>query len=95
MQKTIGPTLGPQHNVRMDNRENSVFTGVLDVESFDEHQVVMLTAQGTLVLTGKGLHIGRLDLEAGEVHVEGLIAALEYEDSVPLAKPGFFSRILR
>lgn len=53
------------HMVSLENRERASFTGVTDVESFNEDEVVMLTDQGVLLLSGEELHISRLNLEDG------------------------------
>ena len=46
----------------------------------DETGIVMSTTAGILVITGEGLHIGKLSLDGGELHVDGKIDAVLYED---------------
>ena len=58
----------------------------------DETGIVMSTSAGTLVVTGEDLHIGKLSLDGGELHVDGRIDSLSYEDQGP-ARGGFFSRL--
>ena len=53
---------------------------VLEVISFDEEGVMMETTCGLLVLKGAELHIGKLDLEEGEVTVNGTIDSIDYSD---------------
>ena len=60
--------------------------------SFDEDQVLLETVRGMLVVRGQGLHVERLQLEAGELIVEGEVGCLEYDDSVQ-PRGGFFSRL--
>ncbi|MBE5761429.1 MAG: sporulation protein YabP [Clostridiales bacterium] len=82
------------HQVSLDNRESAAFTGVTDVESFNEEQVVLLTETGAVILSGKGLHIVRLDLDQGILAVEGYVYALEYDDSDAMGKKkGLISRL--
>ena len=69
-----------QHRLEMDGRERLTVSGVEDVERFDETMIVMTTVAGTLVVTGDGLHIGKLSLEGGELHVDGHLDSLAYED---------------
>ena len=69
-----------QHRLEMDGRERLTVSGVEDVERFDETIIVMSTVAGTLVVTGEELHIGKLSLEGGELHVDGHIDSLTYED---------------
>ena len=53
----------------------------------------MSTSKGTLVVSGEGLHIGKLSLDGGELHVDGRIDALTYEDAPEERGGSFFSRL--
>lgn len=68
----------PGQDVTLTNRERLETTGVQKVVTFDEREIVLETVIGSLVLRGEGLHITHLDLTAGELVAEGLIASLEY-----------------
>jgi len=63
------------------------------VERFDETGIVMSTSAGTLVITGEDLHIGKLSLDGGELHVDGRIDSVTYEDDAQ-GRRGFLSRLL-
>lgn len=80
------------HRLEMDGRERLTVTGVEDVDRFDETGIVMSTTVGTLVITGENLHIGKLSLDGGELHVDGRIDTVSYEDD-GAARGGFFSRL--
>lgn len=80
------------HRVELDGRERLKVSGVEDVERFDETSIIMSTSGGTLVVSGENLHIGKLSLEGGELHVDGRIDSLSYEDDGP-ARGGLFSRL--
>ena len=80
------------HRLELDGRERLTVTGVEDVDRFDETGIVMSTSAGTLVITGENLHIGKLSLDGGELHVDGRIDAVSYEDD-GAAQGGFFSRL--
>lgn len=69
-----------RHTLLMDEREKLQIGGVLEVLSFDEEGVMMETTCGLLVLKGADLHIGRLDLEEGEVTVNGTVDSIDYTD---------------
>jgi len=81
------------HAVTMDERKRAMLTGITDVASFNEQEVVMLTAEGDITLIGEGLHISLLNLEEGKLTVEGRIAALEYGDTQK--RSGVLSRLFR
>ena len=55
------------HACFLHNRTAANLTGVREVVSFDENQVVMDTDLGLLTLKGKDLHVSRLTVEKGEV----------------------------
>ena len=80
------------HRLELVGRERLVVSGVEDVDRFDETGIVMSTAAGTLVVTGEDLHIGKLSLDGGELHVDGRIDSVTYEDEGQ-SRGGFFSRL--
>ena len=80
MSGEYGNFAGGVHRLELDGREKLVVSGVEDVERFDENGIVMSTSAGILTVTGEGLHIGKLSLDGGELHVDGRIDSLSYED---------------
>lgn len=86
---------GRVHAVELCNRETAAFTGVADVESFNEEEIVLLTDLGTIVLAGEGLHIVKLNLDDGVLEAEGRILALEYTDEPKMGKKGFLSGLFK
>ena len=82
------------HNLILKARKDLSVSGVLDVDSFDESTVVAYTELGELTIKGQNLHINKIDLESGDLELEGNIASLEYlEDKA--AEKGFFARLFR
>ncbi len=81
------------HTVILEGREKLTISGVVDVQSFDEEQVLLETVRGMLVVRGQGLHVERLQLEAGELIVEGEVGLVEYDDSVQ-PRGGLLKRLL-
>lgn len=79
------------HKLTLDGRSRLNLTGVKEVESFDEGMVVLHTTRGTLVVRGDGLHLQMLSLDGGQVHVDGTVNSLTYEDNTQSG--GFFSRL--
>ncbi len=82
------------HAVRIDNRELMSITGVKDVESFNEQEIRLVTEAGILHIEGMDLHMTKLNLDDGQVIVEGEIIAMEY-DEPPQERGSVFSRIFR
>ena len=68
------------HRLELVGRERLTISGVEDVERFDENGIVMSTSAGVLVVTGEDLHIGKLSLDGGELHVDCRIDSVAYEE---------------
>ena len=66
------------HRVELDGRERLIVSGV---DRFHEIEIVMTSSAGTLIVTGESLHIGKLSLDGGELHVDGRIDSLLSEDA--------------
>jgi len=83
-----------QHNVIMEGRKNLTITGVMDIDSFDEETVIVFTEMGELTVRGINLHINKIDVDTGDLLMEGEIDSMVYSDNQP-QKGGFFSRLFR
>ena len=77
------------HRLELIGRDRLTVSGVEDVERFDETGIIMSTSAGTLVITGEDLHIGKLSLDGGELHVDGRVDSVSYEDDGS-GRGGFF-----
>lgn len=82
------------HTLILENRKSLTATGVSDVDSFDEQTVVAYTEMGELTVKGRNLHISRLNVDTGELTLDGEILSMYYTDSQPVGK-GFFSKLFR
>ena len=84
------------HGVALDNRSHAVLTGVSDVLSFHEEEVVLDTSGGEMTITGKNLHIAKLTLEDGHLTMDGHIDAITYQEGTKRRKSGsMLTRIFR
>ena len=81
------------HRLTLDGRDKLTVSGVEDVERFDENEIVMNTTDGVLIVNGENLHIGKLSLDGGELHVDGRVDALSYEDGAVAHGGGLLSRL--
>ena len=89
------PGTAGEHRAVLENRRSLMLTGVLDVDSYDEHTVNAKTADGLLTVEGEGLCVKRLSLEDGILELEGVIGAFFYNDAPAGEEKGFFSRLFR
>ena len=76
------------HKLTMVNRSSCTITGLQEVVSFDENQIVLDTDMGLLTMKGKDLHVSRLTLEKGEVDVDGTIDSLVYSSNEAYRRSG-------
>lgn len=81
-------TMESKHKFSMEQRRDCKVTGVVEVHSFDENNILMETVDGMLTIKGSSLHVERLDLEKGEADVDGKVDSLAYADKNTLAKKG-------
>ncbi len=82
------------NNISVEGRERIAVSGVTEVETFNEQQVVMGTTLGRLTVHGDGLHVEKLSVDSGDVLIFGRMDSLEYEDGGK-ETGGFFSRLFR
>lgn len=90
-----GSTSEPIHNVIMEGREKLSVSGVEDVDSFDENEIIIKTVRGRLFIRGENMKLEKLSLDSGEISAIGRIDSLEYEGGDSQEAGGFFSRLFR
>ena len=86
----------PIHSLTVEKRKNGKLTGVQEVDSFNENEILFLTGEGRLLIKGEQLHIKGLDLEKGEAQIEGKINSLSYiTRNKPADRESFLKRMFR
>ena len=85
------------HKLILNNRRTCNLTGVNDVLSFDEKEIILETEQGMLMIKGNDLHVNRLTLDKGDVDVDGRIDSFTYSEQSGVAGKGesFLSRLFK
>lgn len=85
------------HNLILENRKKLSVSGIEEVESFNEEEIILRTTHhGVLVIKGRGLHINRLNVDTGDVNIVGEVTAMDYiDESLKSKGPGLLSRLLR
>lgn len=68
------------HKVMVIGRKSGTISGISDVLSFDENEILLDTDMGMLTIKGKELHISRLSLELGEADMEGRVDSFSYSE---------------
>ena len=83
------------HALSLDQRKRAIVSGVETVDSFNEQRIALLTSAGAMTICGEGLHVSRLNLDEGQLVIEGQIIALQYDERARGAKGGAMKRLLR
>ncbi|MHB1314024.1 MAG: YabP/YqfC family sporulation protein [Christensenellales bacterium] len=81
------------HVLTMENRRKAMVSGVKDVDSFNEQEIVFVIDNGLVILGGRDLHISKLNLDDGQLVIEGVILGVEYHEETQ--KSGWFSKFLK
>ena len=71
------------HHVILEDRSFLTVSGVSDIDSFNEETAVLFTELGELTIRGSDLHMNKLNVDTGEVTIEGEIHTLVYTDDRP------------
>lgn len=82
------------HGINITGREKTTTTGITDVLSFDEENIIAQTSMGVLIIRGSKLHITSLDLDKGTLNIEGTVSSLMYDDD-EAQKSSFLSRLFK
>ena len=84
------------HGIILENREKLTISGVEDVESFDEEKVVIITEMGTMTVSGAEFRISRLNVDNGELIIEGEVDEIAYSNTERDDRSGgLFGRLFR
>ena len=81
-------------NIIIENRIKTSIAGVTDVVSFSENEVVLDTQAGGLVLQGEDFRINKLNVDIGELIVDGKLNFFSYE-TPKKEKVGMLTRIFK
>ncbi len=77
-----------KHQLSLSDRKEAKINGVKDVRSFDDHEIILETDLGILMIRGTDLHMGRLTLEKGEVDITGRVDSFIYSELKGYNKSG-------
>ena len=83
------------HKLWLTGRKTGTVTGVIDVISFDLNQIILDTQMGMLTIKGEGLHIKTVNLEKGQVDMEGRVDMMCYADSKAMKNRSMVGRLFK
>lgn len=82
-------------NIILENRERLTVTGVTDILTFDEDEIVLNTQNGILEISGRELKVEKLSSDEGEVLAKGFITSLSYAGEIREKSGGFFKNMFK
>ena len=89
---TDAKTQGESHRISLLDRAQLQISGVCEVISFDEDTVLLRTVCGTMKIDGSAMHVSALNVDRGELNLNGRVDGISYEGDGP-GKSGFWSRL--
>lgn len=67
-----------KHDVILKSRTKLEMTGINDVTSYDENEIIVISNNSSLSIEGENLKIERFDSDKGELIVNGLVNGIFY-----------------
>lgn len=92
----MGDTNGEvKHDVLIKSRQRIEMTGVSDVSSFDEAEIVVQTGNSGVSIEGENLKIEKFNSENGELILNGSFNGMFYYEKKPTKKKRSFSDLFK
>lgn len=83
------------HAVHIDARKRIDITGVTQVITFNEDSVVLHTTMGTLNIKGKEMKVNKLNVDNGDMSIEGEVSALVYTTKDTTNKESIIKKLFK
>ncbi len=88
-----------KHHMMMRNRESLDITGVKKIESINKEEFVLETIMGFVSILGENLEMKNVNIDKGEMSINGYVMAIEYLDETPAGQApnskSFLSKIFK
>lgn len=65
-------------NITIEDRKRMLVTGVEQVENFNDNTIILTTINGGITIKGEELNISKLNVEDGNVKIQGKINGVNY-----------------
>ena len=83
-------------NITLENRKKMILTGVEEVISFDDEKILLNTKLGALTIKGQNLKMNKLDVQNGDVLINGEIYYIVYSGKeIKKEKEGIFAKLFK
>ncbi len=81
------------HTLTLLNRESLSLSGICEVVSVSEKNLVCNLKNGNLIIFGENLKVTKLDVESGKVELSGKVDSIKYSGSK--SKEKFFKKLFK
>lgn len=83
-------------SLKLDNRKRLSLSGVVEVISFNDENIILNTNLGTLTIKGEALKMNKLDVQNGEVMITGIVNSCIYTtNEIKKDKDSIISRLFK
>ncbi|MCX7696007.1 MAG: sporulation protein YabP [Caloramator sp.] len=83
------------HNLNMINRQKLDITGVVNVINFNEEQINLSTIMGQMIIKGKNMKINRLNVDSGDMCIEGEFIGINYLNKQTSSSESIFKKLFK
>ncbi len=82
-------------NIYLEDRKKLSITGVEQVESFNDNTIVLFTVRGGVTIKGEELNISKLNLDDGNVKIDGEINGIIYNNKSSSSKGNILGKMFK
>ncbi len=84
-----------KHNIKMEGRKKLELTGIKDVVNFNEENIILQTSMGGLSIKGSNMKVNVLNVENGDMCIEGYINSLVYISKDKASKQSILKKMFK
>lgn len=70
------------HEIKLENRNKLFVTGINKIDSLNSSEFLIQTNMGLLLIKGENLLMQQLDIDKGNIWIEGNVSSIEYIEEV-------------
>ncbi len=82
-------------NIFLEDRKKLSITGVEQVESFNDNTIILITVKGVITIRGENLNINKLNLDDGNVKIEGNVNGIVYSSKDGNTRGNLFEKMFK
>lgn len=83
------------HTLHIDNRQKVDITGITKVIAFNEDNIILSTIMGLLNIKGKSMKMNKLNVDNGDMSLEGEIISFVYTSKEGEKKENILKKLFK